>query len=174
MSTRIVTKWVCAALICATSLSQTHSAKPLTVCDVLAKLPSYRGQRIVVRGELVGEDEGSGLIGQGCQPLITDGYRWPSPSPIALTYPGGPSDDTKPGAPSPRVERVDPDALRSAGAGAKIYVTVVGRLETRAPFPMVHLDGGKIRPYGYGHLAACPAQIVYEEIKDLKIVPTQR
>jgi hypothetical protein len=154
---------------------QVKSPEPLTVCKVLSNLSLYRGQRICVRGELVGGEEGSALIGEGCQPLVTDGYRWSSPSPIALTYPESPSvKDSKSPTPTVRVERMDPDALKEAGPGAKVYVTVIGRLDTRVHFEMVLRGDSKVVPYGYGHQAACPAQLVYEEIKDFVVVPAKR
>jgi len=33
---------------------------------------------------------------------------------------------------------------------------------------MVLRGDGKTVPYGYGHMNACPAQLVYQEIKDVE------
>jgi hypothetical protein len=154
---------------------QVKRSEPLKVCDVLSNLSLYRGQRISVRGQLVGGDEGSYLIGEGCRQLVTDGYTWPMPSPIDLTYPRSTrAQNSKSPTSNVIIEHVDPEQLKGAGPGAKVYVTVTGRLETRVHFEMVHRGDGKVVPYGYGHLAACPAQIVYEVIKDTTIVPSRR
>lgn len=161
--------------IFAALLHAQDKTEPLNVCEVLSKLSSYRGQRITVRGEFVGGEEGSVLIGGGCRPVVTDGHTWPVPTPIALTFPGSPgSGDSRAPSPKPRIEQFDSGAVKSAGPGAKVYVTVTGRLDTKAHFEMVHLDDGRVVPYGYGHLAACVAQIVYEEMKDFAIVPAKQ
>jgi hypothetical protein len=154
---------------------QAKSPEPLTVCEVLSNLSSYRGQRISIRGEHVGGDEGSYLIGDGCRQLVTDGYSWPTPSPIALTSAGrSRSQNSRSSTPTITIEQVDTERLKAAGPGAKVYVTVTGRLETRVHFEMVLRGDGQVLPYGYGHLSACPAQIVYEEIKDFTIVSAKR
>lgn len=73
-----------------------------------------------------------------------------------------------------KVEQLDPERIKAAGPGAKIYATVTGRLDARVHYEMVLRGDGKVVPYGYGHLNAGPAQIVYEEIKDPVIVPAKR
>jgi hypothetical protein len=52
---------------------------------------------------------------------------------------------------------------------ARIWITVRGRLETRLKFELVQWGDGKQRPYGYGHLNASPAQLVYQEMRDAVI-----
>jgi hypothetical protein len=154
--------------------SQERAPKALTVCEVLSKLGEYRGKQIVVRGELIGGYHGGGLRGEGCPPLTTDGYTWPSPVLIALTPPGSRMVEN-PSSPAPivRVEPFDEAKLKNAGPEAKVHVTVVGRLETRLRLEIIRSPNGKSWPYGYGHLNACPAQIVYEEIRDHVIVSSK-
>ncbi len=141
---------------------------PLTVCDVLAKLNTYRGQRISVRGELLSTADGRWLVGRGCRPLVTDGYRWPQPVSIVLTLPEGASKE------SVRVEDVDEGLRRLAGPDAKTFVTVTGRLDAKEHYEMAPRGDGKSAPAGYGHLNASPAQILYEDLKDFQVEKTKK
>lgn len=155
-------------------LGQVKRPEPLTVCEVLSRLSFYRGQGITVRGELRRGDEGRALSGEGCRSLITDGYHWSSPSAIALTYSESSGvQDSKSETQTVKLEHVDPNLLKAAGRGDKIYVTVTGQLETRVHFEMVLRGDGKVVPYGYGHLNACPAQLVYHEMKEVEVVPAK-
>ncbi len=154
---------------------QIKKPEPLTVCEVLSGLAAYQGQRITMRGELIGGDEVVALIGDGCAPLVTDGYRWPMPTPISLEYPAGTRTGGSQGRKSvAKVQQADSATLKAAGPGARIYVTVTGRLETRTHFEMVLRGDEKIVPYGYGHLNACPARLVYEEIRDTVVMPADK
>jgi len=144
----------------------------LKVCEVLSNRNSYMGQRIRIRGTLIESDEGSYLTDEGCPQLVTDGYAWPTPSLIALKYQERPtSQDVKQSRSTITKELADSEILKIVKNGAKIHVTVIGRLETRPHFEMVLRGDGKMLPNGYGHLNACPAQIVYQEIRDMEIVP---
>jgi len=165
----MMTRFTTSLLLVVFSWAQTNVPSPLTVCEVLSRLSFYQGKRVTIRGELLGGDEAIILVGDRCRPLVTAGYRWPSPSPIALTY------SPRRGGESPVVtEQLDPTALKAAGPRAKIYVTVTGRLDARDHYEMVQRGDGKVVPNGFGHQAACPAQIVYDEIKDIAIVPDGR
>jgi hypothetical protein len=159
------------ALVSCGSLSlcaQVKKGEILTVCDLLAQRVLYIGQSVTLRGQVVGEGEGLYLQADGCRPLVTDGYTWPAPTGIWLAYPTAEQRQT--GAPAPDVEQVDLRKLRDAGPGAKVYATVTGRFETRARFPMPVRGDGNVKPYGYGHLASAPAQILLTGVRDVKVV----
>jgi hypothetical protein len=145
---------------------QAQKNAPLSVCDVLSRLEFYQGKVITIRGELIGSDEVLGLMGENCRAVVTEGYRWPTPSLINLEQPARSGSSPM----RVRIEQADSEELKAAGPGAHVYVTVTGRFETRAHFEMVRRGDGKVVPFGFGHLAACPAQIVYEEIRDPVIV----
>src|SRR5262245_3209370 len=101
--------------------AQATGPRLLSVCAVLGDLPSYRGHRVTVRGELISGEHGSALVGDGCKPLVTTGYRWPMPTPIGLTNPESPLvEDRKATALPPRIERLDPERRKAAGPGAKV------------------------------------------------------
>jgi hypothetical protein len=169
----MVLKIVALAFFGALSLhAQTKKGEPLAVCELLAQRALYGGQPVTVRGQIVGAGEGSYLQADGCAPLVTDGYTWPTPTGIWLAYPT--AEQRAKGAPSPDVEQADPRQLREAGPGARVYATVTGRFETRVHFPMPLRGDGKPKPYGYGHLASAPAQILLSEIKDVTVAPAQR
>ena len=145
----------------------------MNVCDVLANLQGVRNRVIAVRGQLVGTDEGSYLIGNRCQEsLVTNGYQWPNPIPIFLIPPDSGLVE-KPDSPRPKV--VADRGLDAALArvemtpGLKIWVTYIGKLETRERFEIVLRGDGKKVPYGFGHMNSCPAQLVYRVLKDIVV-----
>jgi hypothetical protein len=143
--------------------------KVLSVCDVLADLLAYRGKTIAVRGEYVGTDEGQYLRGEECaKPLVTSGYVWGKRVSISLEVPTSPEvEDPIVPAPPVSVDAATKKAFQESARDSTlgVWVTVVGRLETRTTFEIVN-HGGTLRPYGYGHLSGCPAQLVYTEIRD--------
>jgi hypothetical protein len=145
--------------------------RTVTVCEILADLQSYRNKIVSVSGELVQTEEGTYLRGKACpKPLVTSGHVWPSL--LNLERPTSPLVEQRDAVPS-KVS-VDP-ALESLSRedaenpSVHVWVTVTGRLETRSRFEMVLRGDGKTVPYGYGHLNGCPAQLVYQAIKDVVV-----
>jgi len=138
---------------------------PMTVCQVISQRDTYRDLHVEIRGRLKSTSEGSYLEGEGCQDLVTDGFKWAT-SAIALGY-------GTPGKP-PKIEPSDLVKLQSAGPNDVLYVTVVGLFETRIHFEMVTRGDGKTVPNGYGHLNASPAQLRYQEMKDVTVMRAKR
>ena len=56
----------------------------IPICELFQDLAKWNGQRIAVRGEVVGTFEGSWLIGRCKGGFYTSGYRWP----VSLSYSG--------------------------------------------------------------------------------------
>lgn len=111
-------------------------------------------------------------MGEGCRPLVTDGFTWPPSIGINLEDRASPLVAIgQKGTPPAKIDLIDALHLEKSGPDDKVYVTVVGRFETRLHFEMVVRGDGKTQPNGYGHLAACPAQLVYEEMKDVLVLP---
>lgn len=50
----------------------------ISVCEALSQRDLLRDKLVAIRGLQVATDEGTWLEGTGCEPLITDGYRWHS------------------------------------------------------------------------------------------------
>jgi hypothetical protein len=128
---------------------------------------------VTIRGELLRTEEGSYLSAVECQkPLVVSGFTWEPEYAIDLTTP----DSVLVESPELPVAAVSVDPASSkllnhyAGdSKARILITVRGRLETRRNFELVQWGDGKQRPYGYGHLNASPAQLVYQELRDAVI-----
>jgi hypothetical protein len=149
--------------------SQVTRTEPLTVCQILSHRAAYRGLRVTVRGRLVATPEGTYLEGDGCQPLITDGYTWATTAidiqsakpPLAVDH-----KSVKPA----KTVLLDLQLLQRAAPDGTLFVTLIGRFETTLHFVMVLRGDGKTVPNGYGHLNACPGQIIYDEMKDVTVV----
>jgi hypothetical protein len=142
-----------------------RSATTVSVCDVLAHDPvALNGKILRVRGNLAATDEGTWLIDECQTHLITKGLTW---------------GDTL----SIYVNESDQDILRSweqmsenlKQLGAyigrdKIWVTVVGRLETRASMDeeVVQMPYGPRRA-GFGHMGDAPAELNVIAVEDVTI-----
>lgn len=143
--------------------------KPVNVCAVLLHLEEYRNKRVSIRGELLVHPHGTVLRMEKCPvPLITSGHVWPT---MIYLIPADSNLAESPGRVPPgfSVDRAWAPVLEkgSRERDARLWVTVVGRLETRRRFEIVERGDGKTLPVGYGHLNAYPAQLVYEEFKDV-------
>jgi hypothetical protein len=136
-------------------------------CDVLGDLQRYRGKVIKVRGILAGMSEGLYLKpgkSEGCtKALIISGYEWHNPM-FNLTPPGSPLVEDNILGP----HAYDRDDGIPPAAQGEIWVVVTARVEAREKLTMVLAGGGRSVPYGYGHLNACPAQLVYSSIRRIE------
>lgn len=145
----------------------TPLARTLSVCDVLADDPArLNGQVLSVRGTVVATEEGSWLTGTCKTHLVTKGLVWGN---IIWIY----------------VDQADQEAEHSWGTIStkarqhhadlrrdKIWVTIVGRLETRKSMK----DAVYQMPYGpskvgFGHMGAAPAEINVISVRYVVIVP---
>ncbi len=133
-----------------------RGATVMSVCELSSDYPGFRDKAVTVRGVYY-----YGLR-QDCTETCKTGL-WPS-----FIHLEGGSEDTWAGL--ARVERdVEADAKRS-GKRFEIWVTVVGRLQTRAKRsslgPCDRTSWGLI---GYGHLGVFPAQINVESFRDIEV-----
>jgi hypothetical protein len=130
--------------------------EPLDLCVVLPNLAKYSGKEVAIRGEFISYEHGRVIAKDKClQPLVTSGYTWPNMISLerALT--------------SVSVDATCWRAMATPGpSNTQIWVTVQGRLETRAPGVIVLPFVGKTVPDGYGHMNSYPAQIVYSQMRD--------
>ncbi len=146
--------------------------KTLTVCELLRDLATYQHKVVAVRGELMRGEEHFYLQGDRCsKKLVTSGFVWPDA--INLEQPGSPFVET------PVLFKLDlvsmndlALAIQKATAGGesvRIWATFVGKLETREHLEVVRTGTNKLVGYGFGHLNAFPAQVVYERVRDVTI-----
>lgn len=135
------------------------SVVPLTICELYDNLRFYNGKQIVIRGQLSQGEEGTYLTGEKCEKeLVTNGYTWQNPAPLWLL-------------PSRTGQWNDQSvSKRVRGAtGGSILVTVVGRLTAKESYEIVRRGDGRVVPFGFGHLNASPAQLVYWEVKEVSV-----
>jgi hypothetical protein len=149
-----------------------ETRKPLSICELFANLQAYRNKIVTIRGELISTDEGVYLDERCPKPLVTSGFVWGNPIVIWLTQTGS-SDVENRTSPMPEtdVSPIADDLLKkyATDSSVRIWITVAGRLETREKFVMVLRGDGKTVPYGYGHMNACPAQLVCYQMKDVVV-----
>jgi hypothetical protein len=128
----------------------------MSVCELSKDYPRFRDKVVAVRGVYY-----YGLR-QECPEKCTDGL-WPS----FINLEGG--DDAVWAALAKADREVEVEAKRS-GKRFELWVTVVGRLETRARRskrgPCDRTNWGMP---GYGHLGAYPAQIIVESLREIEV-----
>jgi len=150
--------------------------KLATVCEVLCSPLKFNGQLISIRGALGGTDEGSWLEGECEQPLITDGFRWPSM--IALTRP---TDESRLHDVDFSLDRTSYAQVHAAIRKLKIdwqhqtvVLTYTGLLETRdgLGFPTITDALGRHRKLGFSYENAAPAQLLIKSVRGpIVVVP---
>lgn len=169
-------EWIFMAIISAFSpfmlIASIQSLKRISVCDVLVNPTKFNSQVIAVRGILTGTDEGIWLHGNCKSHLITKGLSWPSD----LWVETDPMDlnamaswtrlDTQ-------LKRMHADIARD-----KVWVTIVGQLETRKSMNDEVALGpdGHLVHAGFGHMGAAAAainvrmieKVVVEDVTGLK------
>jgi hypothetical protein len=141
--------------------------KALSACDVLTRLQDYRNKIVVVRGLLFSTSERTYL-----KPLSTEScasfvrffdYEWSDPVfNLAVPGPSGTADDK---SLPPYTYTVAREISDPAFAKSDRVVLVTGRIESRENLTFVLMPSGTKIPYGYGHLNAAIAQIVYSRIE---------
>ena len=144
-----------AVLIASGCAPATASPAVMSVCDVSRDFPGFRDKGLTVRGVYY-----YGLR-QEC-PQKCKGGLWPS----FINLEGG-TDATW--AALAKAEREVETEAKRTGKRFEIWVTVVGRFQTRAKrSPLGPCDRKTWGP-GYGHLGVFPAQIVVESIRDIEV-----
>jgi hypothetical protein len=127
-----------------------------SVCELSKDFPRFRDKVVVVRGVYY-----YGLRQEECPQKCTDG---PWPSFIDLV---GDSDATWTVLAKAAAD-VETKA-KQTGNRFEIWVTVVGRLQTRAKHSSRGPCDRKSWGLGYGHLNVFPAQIMVESFQDLDV-----
>jgi len=134
-----------------------NPGQPLTVCEVLQDLSSYRGKNIEIRGVWAGA-----YLIDDCAQLKTGGHIWPNA--ILTVEP----DDVR--TQDPVSWRMDANAYRRAVRTmnrSTVRATFVGRLDARARLFVVTEGVPEPVPGGFGHLGQFPARLVIGTIKDV-------
>lgn len=145
-----------------------RSLPVISVCDLFRDLPSYRGKRVAVRGELA-VTEGSGLgAGANCPYRFeTDRFVWPQ----GLALGGWPNVYA-----STFRREVAPFSLprtkRPLGPMGLTYpttiVTLVGILNVREHYT-VRCQSFKLSAFGLGNDGEAPAALAVEDIFDVVV-----
>lgn len=139
-------------------------SRTLTVCELFKDLGEYSGKTLTVRGIYY-----FGLRQPNCGwSLVAGGRIWP----MALDLVG--IDEIEPGSDSRTSVPASWQWLQTlviqqgrTGQQAEIWLTVTGQL--RGPRRESVPNGGVTA--GYGHLAAFPAQLIVERIRNIEVKP---
>jgi len=133
-----------------------RDAAVISVCELSKDFPGFRDKVVTVRGVYY-----YGLR-QECAEKCKDGL-WPS----FIDLEGSTNETWAALAKSER--DVETEAKRS-GKRFELWVTVVGRLQTRAKRSALGpCDRKSWGLGGYGHLGAFPAQIIVESFRDIEV-----
>jgi len=139
--------------------------KPLTVCDVLSPDPTrFNGKWIALRGYLEGTDEGVWLAGECATHLVTKGLTWGNYISIWVVE----SDRSATRSWERLQKRLQ--RLHADGTKTRVWVTLGGRLETRATMDdaVVQMPYGLMRA-GFGHMGASPAELDVVSVRDISV-----
>ena len=149
----------------------------VTVCEVLANPLKFDGRMILLRGEIIGTDEGAWMTESGCPtPFITGEYVWPS----SVYLQGNLSSKQILHAVKFRYDytahqraTTKVDYLRRQYPGRELRWIYEGLFETRRdwePF-LIRYPNGTFRYLGFGHLNEAPAQLITKAIHDVSLRP---
>ena len=142
-----------------------QSLAPLSVCDVIANDPTkLNGKVIKVRGLLGGTDEGTWLMEECNTHLVTKGLTWENDLSVYVDA----SDESI----ARSWERMGAELrrLRADTTRDKVWVTIVGRLETRASMEdeVAQTAHGLVK-VGFGHMSGSPAEINVLSVQDITV-----
>jgi hypothetical protein len=144
------------AMLILSSVADPASPAVMSVWDLSKDFTAYRDKVVTIRGVYY-----YGLR-QDCPQNCADG-PWPS----FVNLEGGAAANWN--ALSKVQQTVEVEAKKT-GKRFEIWVTVMGRVQTRARrSPLGPCDRKSWGMYGYGHLGAFPAQIVVESIRDIDV-----
>jgi hypothetical protein len=150
----------------------TEFAKPLTVCESLDHRNDLDGKMIAIRGVSVGTSEGVWLVDPKCpDPIATPRYAWPRSIYLAsISHASSPVDfrfDSK----ADDKLRAEFERLHVNRKAVRIWITYVGRFETRKDLSTALFRdyNGGLHPAGFGQLNSVPAQLVVKTQRDMTI-----
>ena len=148
--------------------------RPLSVCEVMARLESHANRVVRVIGEFGSGPEQFSLYETSCKtPFKTRGYSWPPA--FNLVSPGNL------GAPSalpfvPDVSSIQAfhEAVRKVGSlGVVGCLIVTGMVQVRGDYYDGAQSSGN-RGRGFGHMGALPAQLILKSVEVQKLRPFER
>jgi hypothetical protein len=153
------------ALQAASSERPVRVPMTLSVCDVLADDPTkLNGKVTKVKGLLGGTDEGTWLTAECTTHLVTKGLAWGND--LSVYIDGSDQKTLR------SWEKVGQKLkqLRANLGQDRIWVTIVGRLETRASMDdeVVQMPYGMARA-GFGHMGGTPAEINVISVEDVRV-----
>jgi hypothetical protein len=142
---------------------------PVSVCDVLSNDPTkLNGKVVTIRALLGGTDEGTWLLGECKTRLVTKGLTWANTISVYV-------DESDHDAlqswerMEAKLRRLNADIRRN-----RVWVTVVGRLETRESMDdEVGKGPNGPTPIGFGHLNGSPAEINVISLRDVTVEPSK-
>jgi len=150
------------------ALSDAGELRVIPICDLFQDLTAWKGQRIAVRGEVTGTDEGSWLVGRCKGAFYTNGYRWP----VSLNY-AGPAYYSSSIEPLIRIKEPSTPPKGFAVLRGRQNVirsaTYIGRLRMRDQYTVLCRERDDHITFGFGHLGAAAAEIVVEEVRDVEL-----
>jgi hypothetical protein len=145
---------------------------PISVCELLENRLKYDGEIVEVRGIVEGSVEGATLIGGQCRrTILTDGFTWPNAIFLASQVSYDSPHTVNFTRDQSQMDKTDREArrIKQKYPHAKIAYTYVGLFETRANLGQATNLAGELVPAGFGHMGACPAQLVVQTIKDPRV-----
>jgi hypothetical protein len=143
------------AVLITSYATPTSTGAAMSVCELSKDFPRFRDKVVTVRGVYY-----YGLR-QECPQKCTDGL-WPS----FINLEGGGNATWV--ALAKANEDVEAKA-KQTGNRFEIWVTVVGRLQTRGKRSSLGPCDRKSWGLGYGHLNAYPAQIMIQSFRDIEV-----
>jgi hypothetical protein len=155
------------SLCCLALAAQSTAPPPISVCDVLAKDPTLlNGRLIKIRGIFMVGAHGSVLAGECKTHLVTKGLAWAND----LTVHVDPSNENTERSWASIGEKVKRFRPRGVSLQDRIWITVVGRLETRASMDdeVVETPFGLARA-GFGQGGQAPAEINVISVEDVTV-----
>jgi len=163
------------------ALSSLAAEKPLTVCEILSNLDTYRGKMITIRGVMIGGHRHGWTLydydqGQnGCPDVLKRGLRWPSS--ISLSWPTDPNPEDGPIIFQPDLGMIERSLAKiqkiQGSDDVWIIATIHGELRARNDIVIFHGDDGSYYGSGYGPGGQDPAQLMIERVSDLQSVPRE-
>src|SRR3989442_1005661 len=142
--------------------------KPLTVCEILSNLDTYRGKMVTIRGVIVGgHRHGWALYDydqaqRPCPSVMKRGLKWPSS--IYLTWPSDPNPEDGPITFEPDLATIEQSLVKireiQKSDDVWIIATFHGELRARKDIVIFQSEDGSYYGSGYGPGGQDPAHLV--------------
>jgi hypothetical protein len=148
------------------------SDRAISVCEALSEREMLRDKLVAIRGVQVATGEGAWLEGTSCDPLITNGFEWPTLIWLEMSreWRIEAGIETKELAAS--TKRIDSDLAKRHfdPERDRLTLTYIGVLKTFDDLgKQVYRDSTKARGIGYGHMNGAPVELIVKDVKDAAI-----